>query len=528
MKTDIQNSNSQNVDVQNLEKQTRRDFLAFAGVGTLGTATGLSAIMESKPLSADETVTNNTANTVTDTYMLSRTIPVANEIYDIAVLGGGPAGVGAAISAARLGAKVLLVESNGCLGGMGTSGLVTEFDPMANGEEMLVGGLMREIVETLYKRNFIQPGLDPNTWRKHSHRWTPFQVEGYKLLLDELTTAAGVQINFFTRAIDVDADKEKGTVNGVILHNIEGYRYVKAKTFIDATGHAEIADLCGAQCREAGVDTPRINPTTLMSLYTGIDWNKFWTKSQGTALNEAIKEKHFTQIDRLLPGMFPVNHTVGNLNGGHMFHLNALHCKDLTDGIMLGRRLAQEYKSFYQKYMPGCENLQLVITANQVGVRESRCVMGEYELNIDDYMARRKFPDQIGLFCKYVDIHPYDESDEEWHRFMVDAGFAQGNTTRYKDGESFGIPYGILVPKGWRNLWVAGRCASADVRAHGSIRVQPACSMMGQAAGTAAVQSIKTGQPANDLDTEMLVKTLRNAGANLPQETLSKTMTRKN
>jgi hypothetical protein len=521
MNTDTQHSDCQHLDSQHSEKQTRRNFFTLAGVGTLGTVAGLSAIMESKPLSAEETVTD----TVTETYTLSRKIPVVSETYDLAVLGGGPAGAGAAISAARLGVKVLLVENNGCLGGMGTSGLVTAFDPMANGKEMLVGGLMKEIVETLYERNFLRPGLDPNTWRKHSHHWTPFQVEGYKLLLDELTTAAGVQLNFFTRAIDVDADKEKGIVNGVILHNIEGYRYVKAKTFIDATGHAEIANLCGAQCREAGVDTPRINPTTLMSLYAGIDWNKFWKKNQHVALNEAIQDKHFTQKDRHLPGMFHVNNTVGNLNAGHMFNLNALRCKDLTDGIMLGRRLAQEYKSFYQKYMPGCENLQLVITADQVGVRESRCVMGEYELNIDDYMARRKFPDQIGLFCKYVDIHPQDESDEEWNRFNADAS-TKG--TRYKDGESFGIPYGILVPKGWRNLWVAGRCASADVRAHGSIRVQPACSMMGQAAGTAAVQSIKTGQPANELDTEMLVKTLRNAGANLPQEILSKTMTRKN
>jgi len=93
-------------------------------------------------------------------------------------------------------------------------------------------------------------------------------------------------------------------------------------------------------------------------------------------------------------------------------------------------------------------------------------------------------------------------------------------------GKSFGIPYSILVPKGWLNLWVAGRCSSADVQVHGVIRVQPACSMMGQAAGTAAVQSVRLGQPACNLDTEELVATLRSAGAHLPQPSLSRAMTR--
>ncbi len=97
---------------------------------------------------------------------------------------------------------------------------------------------------------------------------------------------------------------------------------------------------------------------------------------------------------------------------------------------------------------------------------------------------------------------------------------------RLKRGENYGIPYGILVPKGWANLWVAGRCTSSDIKVNGAIRDQPACSMMGQAAGTAAVQSIHTGQPADDLDTAQLVLTLRKAGANLPQQSLSKTMTR--
>lgn len=132
-----------------------------------------------------------------------RSIPV-EEGYDLVVAGGGPAGCAAAICAGRLGAKVLLVEGQGCLGGTGTSGLVTEFDPMANGEQMVVGGLMREIIETLYARGYVPELLSPKRWRQEAMKWTPFDAEGLKLLLDELAAEAGVEVRFFTRAIDVD------------------------------------------------------------------------------------------------------------------------------------------------------------------------------------------------------------------------------------------------------------------------------------------------------------------------------------
>ncbi|HNY41983.1 MAG TPA: FAD-dependent oxidoreductase [Bryobacteraceae bacterium] len=452
-------------------------------------------------------------------YRLVRDIPV-EQGYDLVVAGGGPAGTAAAVCAARLGAKVLLVEATGCLGGMGTSGLVTAFDPMANGERMLVGGFMREIVETLNTRGFLPPGLSADSWRKKFMTWTPFNVEGYKLLLDELTTQAGVEVRFFTRVIDADSIAGAGTLNGVVLHNIEGYRFVRAKTFVDGTGDAVLAKLCGVRCREAGRDTPHIMPATLTSLFAGIDWERFPRGKQYDLLALALKDNHFTQPDKHLPGMSRIGQTTGYLNGGHMFNLDALRCKSLTDGIMLGRRIAQEYMSFYRKYAPGCEKIEHVTTAPLVGVRESRRILGEYELNFDDYLGRRQFPDQIAVFNKSVDIHPYDTSDTEWERFSKE----YKQTGALKSGECFGIPYGVLVPKGWKNLWVAGRPVSADVKVHGSLRVQPAASMMGQAAGTAALQSIRTGRPARDIDTEQLVLTLRKAGAYLPQVQTRKTL----
>jgi len=501
--------------------RTRRDFMktSIAASGVVAGAVSASRVL------AEEAVPPGDVSKAQSpkTYTLTRQIPVEAG-YDLIVAGGGPAGVAAAVCAARLGVKVLLVEATGCLGGMGTSGLVTAYDPMADGKRMLVGGFMREVVETMYKRKFLKPGIDPNTWRRNYHNWTPFQAEGYKLLLDEFVTKAGVEVRFFTRVIDAEADPKIGVVSGVVLQNVEGYRFVRAGAYIDATGDGVLADLCGAACYEPGRDTPLPMPATLCSLHAGIDWSvskNDWRLKQA-ALKKAFADDHFTQPDKHLPGMSQVSETVGTLNGGHIFKMNALKCKDLSEGIMFGRRLAWEYHGFYKKYYPGCENIQLVATGSLVGVRESRRVVGEYELNIEDYLARRKFPDQIAVFNKAVDIHAYDSSKEAYERYLKQ----YHKTGRIKQGEYFGIPYSILVPKGWKNLWMAGRCTSSDVSVNGSIRVQPAASMMGQAAGTAVVQSLQTGQAANDLDTEQLVLTLRKAGAYLPQAQTSKTMTR--
>ena len=508
-----------------MRKTTRRSFLRSSALGVPGMMGLAGALPEA---GAGDAATGDQQSEAKPTHQFNRELPIEDD-FDLVVAGGGPAGTAAAVCAARLGAKVVLLEATGCLGGMGTSGLVTAFDPMANGERMLVGGLMREIVTTMQRRGFLAPQVTPDFYTKRFHCWTPFKAEGYKLVLDELVKEAGIDMRFFTRAVDVDADSQRRSVRGVIIHNIEGMRYLRAKAFVDATGDAVLADLCGVPCREAGRDTPNIMPPTLCSLFGGIDWERAHPSSTATSpanqqklLERAIADGHFSHRDRHMPGLFKVGHSIGMLNAGHIFHMDALRCRSLSDGVMRGRELAREYLSFFRKYVPGCENMEHVTTGSLVGVRESRRIVGEYELNFDDYLARRKFPDQIAVFNKAVDIHVYDDSEAEYQRYHSE----YTKTGRLKPGEYFGIPYGILVPEGWQNLWVAGRCNSSDVRVHGSIRVQPTASMMGQAVGTASVQSLTTGQPACDLDTAQLVETLRQNGAYLPQQEVAKTMTR--
>jgi len=482
-----------------MAEKTRRGFLKTS-VAATGAVAGIAA---GARVLADET----TARSI-KSFALTRQIP-AETGYDLIVAGGGPAGSAAAICAARLGAKVLLAEATGCLGGMGTSGMVSAWSNLTDGKRPVIGGLMAEIAATLRKRNQLV---------RYRYDGAGFNTEAQKVLLDDLCAAAGVEVRFFTKVIDAEVDRKSKKLEGLILHNIEGYHYIPAKTFIDATGDAVLSDICGAACREAGRNTRNIMPPTLCSYQAGIDFKQF--RNQQRCVLKAIKDGFFSQPDRHVPGIFRTGETTAILNAGHVFRMNALKCRSLSDGMVRGRKLAKEYVEFYRKYVPGCEKMEFTATAALMGVRESRRIVGEYELSHADYKARRHFPDQIAVYSKQVDVHVYDASEEEYKRYR------KHFSAPLKRGETYGLPYGILVPKGWRNLWTAGRCNSSDIEVHGAIRDQPACYMMGQAAGTAAVQSLRTGQQANSLDTAVLIETLRKAGAHLPQKTTSKTMTR--
>ena len=465
------------------------------------------------------------------TYQLTRSIP-AEAPYDLIVAGGGPAGTAAAVCAARRGLKVLLAEATGCLGGMGTSGLVSSFGPVSDGERMLVGGFMKELLQTMWDSQAYAPQVTQDFLHRQLNRWVPFKPEHLKRILDEFVVQAGVDLRFFTRV--VEADLGQGRINGVVLSNVEGLRYVPARTFIDATGDAALAALAGVPCKVVLRDTDTVSPSTLCSLLAGMDWqdpaygsdwrgiDEVKAKVKNQWVPQAIEEGFFTQDDRFFPGMNRIGDNGATLNAGHVFNLNPLSIRSLSDGMVFGRKLALEYAEFYRKYVPGCAELELLTTAPVMGVRDSRRIVGEFELNIDDFRAKRQFPDQIAVYNRPTDVHPTDTSKAEYERFMKDF-HGKDNLGR---GDCVGIPYSILVPRGSQNLWVAGRCHSSDTKVHGSIRAQSAAYMMGQAVGTAAAQSIRTGQPACDLDTAVLVQQLRADGAYLPQEGLSSRMTR--
>jgi ribulose 1,5-bisphosphate synthetase/thiazole synthase len=489
-------------------KISRRKALRNSLLTIVGASVGLSAE------SADYFSPNKK-----NSFKLERDIPVIDK-YDLVVAGGGPGGVAAAISAARLGVRVLLVEAVGCLGGTGTSGLVCSWTNMSDGNNMLVQGLFLEILIKMQERNGLTQNGDPRSWGSILHASTGINAEVLKIILDELCIESGVDILFATKVIDAEIDAENKSVKGVVIQHIEGYNYVAAKCFIDATGDASLANYCGVASREAGRDTEHIMPPTLCGLVTDYDWSDI--RKQQEMVLKGVEDGFFSQKDRHVPGLFRCGDDWGIMNAGHIFKMDALKIQSLTDGYIKGRKLVEEYTRFYRQYLDGAKNMKTLSTAALMGVRESRNIHGEYELNYQDMKSLRQFPDQIGVYCKSVDIHVYDTSDEQYERYITE--FTKRDI--FQKGENYGLPYGILVPKGWKNLWAAGRCISADVKVQGSVRDQPGCYILGQAAGTAAALSVKTGQTGNNINTEQLVKTLRDNGAFLPQKNLTSKMTR--
>ena len=443
-------------------------------------------------------------------YEFSRKIKVVED-YDVFVAGGGPAGIAAAIAAGRIGKKVLLVESMGCLGGMGTSGLVAAFGPMSNGKEMLTRGVMKEVVDRMYQKGWMEYGVTPEAWNTSYMRWTQYNPEGLKIVYDQLVQEAGVTIKFFTKLID--ADCVNNSVKGAIIHNIDGYTYIKAKTYVDATGDAVLSDVCHIKYYEAYKDTEKGQPSTLVSVWGDIDWDKALphTKEHKQKIIDAIDAGRFTVPDRQF-GINRIGKTTGYLNAGHLFGTNPVNNKSVTDMLIWGRKQMLEYEQFMHKDLPGLENAVLVTTGALLGNRESRRILGEQQLTKEDFFEKRHFENQIGVYNRFMDIHPYDSSIEEWERF-------QKFHSKYQLGEGnhMGIPYGVLVPQGWKNLWVAGRCISVDNQVLGVIRSQPCCSLLGQAAGCSAALSIELKQDAQNLNTDILQTKLREQGVYIPE-----------
>jgi hypothetical protein len=229
-------------------------------------------------------------------------------------------------------------------------------------------------------------------------------------------------------------------------------------------------------------------------------------------LQQAIADGVFSEPELHLPGIFSCGEGYGILNAGHLYNLDCLQNADVTRGMILGRKKAQEYVAFYRNYVEGCERLTHMATAAILGVRETRRIVGEYVLNVDDFCARASFDDEIGRFNYSIDIHRSSPSLEDYEELVEE--FTKGY--RLGEGESYGIPYRSLVPKGADNLLVSGRCISADRMVQGSIRVMPCCFITGQAAGAAIALCNERDIATRELDAGLLRGTLREQGAYIP------------
>jgi ribulose 1,5-bisphosphate synthetase/thiazole synthase len=428
----------------------------------------------------------------------TRTIPVRHEV-DIFIAGGGPSGVAAALAAAREGARVFVAEGQACFGGVGTAGLVPAFMCFSDGHHFLADGIGREIYEQM--RTMVDIPTD------NPRDSVSINAEALKRVYDDLMQAANTDFVFHTQVIGVEA--EGGHVTHAICAAKSGIFAVKAKVFIDGTGDGDLAAWAGAPF-EKGDEAGHMMPGTLCSLWSGVDWERV-SGSQGRMLEQAFADGVFTVQDRHLPGMWRVGPGMGGGNVGHTFGVDGTNEHSLTEALLWGRKSLLEYQRYYQTYLEGFEQIHLVATGSLLGLRETRRIMGDYVLNLEDFRTRAVFEDEIGRYNYPVDIHASSPDVESFEKFEEE--FA---TLRYKDGESYGIPYRILTPQGVDNVLVAGRCVSADRFLQGSIRVMPGCYITGQAAGIAATLSASSGSSIHNVDVTDLQRRLKALGAYLP------------
>lgn len=432
---------------------------------------------------------------MSETMHYEQEIPVI-DVGDVLVVGGGPGGIAAAISAARYGARTTLVERFGFLGGNLTAGLVgpcmTSYS--LDGETQLIRGVFEEMVNRMeaiggaaHPRNF--PAGSPEAgFISYGHaRVTPFDPETAKFVALDMVREAGVQLRLHTFV--ADAIVEDGAVTGVVAASKSGLEALKAQITIDCSADADVAARAGAAFEKGRTEDGLLQPMTLF----------FRVKNVNNAVVEEYVTTHptdFRPFETLVregreSGEFPIprkgigmyrtgEEGVWRINTTRLHRLDGTSVEDLTQGEIAGREQVKAILAFMRKRLPGFENAELLDTASMVGVRETRRIVGEYQLNMDDLGSGREFEDVIAL-CGYpVDIHsPTDDSG--------------GTDGKLPVANIYQIPYRSLVPKEMNGLLVAGRSLSATHEAQSAVRVMPPVFAMGQAAGTAAALAIEYG-----------------------------------
>ena len=431
---------------------------------------------------------------------------------DVFVAGGGPAGIAAAIAAARHGASVFLAEAEWAFGGMGTLGLVPAFMPLGDGEHLLADGIGTEVLRRMLSPSETEwdPALPLDTRFEYS-----VDVEKLKRVYDRMMEESGAGFSFGAHLVGVERTEDH--IDAALLWGKGGFYAVRAKIYIDATGDGDLCAFAGAAFGK-GDETGTCMPGTLCSLWGGVDWGRAMADGLRWGHNRHVRQAHsdgvFKDLDLHVSGMWPKGdgfYCGGNV--GHAFGLDATDERSVTRAMVEGRRFALEYLRYYREYMrSGFGDIRLLATAGVMGVRESRRIVGDYVMTMDDFAARRRHDDDIALNNYPVDIHvmrPND--DEEFSRFSRDF-----SSLRYKRLESYGISYRSLIPKGLSNVLVAGRCISCDRSIQASIRVMPCCFETGQAAGLAGALAAACGVGPRDVDVRQVQEALRNMGAYLP------------
>lgn len=432
------------------------------------------------------------------TLLYSRQIDIRHR-PDVLVVGGGPAGCAAAWAASKCGARVFLAEGQHCLGGLGTAGMVPAYMQFGDGVNDLSAGFGSALFGRLKElgEKLGQPQL----------RYE-IRAENLKRVSEEMLREAGVAFAFHTQLIDVIA--ADGMIEAAVFAAKSGLFAVKAAVYVDCTGDGDLCAWAGNPFA-LGDENGNVMASTLCQLWANIDWSRV-TGPESRELDRAIADGVFPTPDKHLPGMWKISESgIGGGNIGHVYGVDGTDERSVTEGLVCGRKLTENYLRYYRDYLSGFEKMELVATGSLLGIRESRRITGRETMLLEHFRSRAVFANEIGRYAYPVDIHAAAPTPEAFEKFHE-----EHTTLRCARGESYGIPYGALVPKNLDNALVAGRCLSADRAMQSSVRVMPGCYITGQAAGAAAALAAARGKRPWELDAKEIQRQLVALGAYLP------------
>lgn len=411
-------------------------------------------------------------------------IPIIANV-DVLVCGGGVAGVGAAIRAARMGADVMLIEALDCLGGMATSGMMSHWAGRSSSK------IMTEIISRC-KNKYENLGYDKNNCCNDF----AINQEVMKIVLDEMMKEAGVKTLFYT--LFCDSITKSGKIIGVTVQNKSGRGMIFAKCIIDATGDGDVAASAGVPYFKGRESDGKMQPCTIMFKVGGVDYSRAVFPGSFETKVETKKGELQSLAKKTLP--FPAGHvllyrqtTPGTVccNMTNCIDVDATNAEDLTRGIRVCRSQIEPIVKFLRKFVPGYENCFLIGSASLLGIRETRHFKGKASLMPEDILNAKEFDDWVVKRAFFnFDVHN-----------MTGASLDKtGIQHKWPQPKDYTIPYGCLLPENIEGLLLSGRNISGSHLAHSNFRVMPIAMAIGEAAGIAGAISAKKNIPLCKVD----------------------------